>query len=98
MSNGILTPDTIGVLQDERHIVYVRRAIHDLLLGSWNGRSGSVSYSVIAERVDDIAGYRVVHIEKYIYKVMDEYKAAGWVISNSRGSYIFTVDKGSRES
>lgn len=93
MSSGILTPDTIGGLQDDRHIVYVRRAIHDILLGVWNGNSGHFSYREIADRVDSIAGYRITSTEKYVRKVLEEYKAAGWQISHSRGYYVFTVDK-----
>lgn len=93
MSSGILSPDIIGGLQDDRHIVYVRRAIHDILLGAWNGNTGRFSYREISDRVDNIAGYRITSTEKYVRKVLEEYKAMGWQISYIREHYVFAVDK-----
>lgn len=93
MGNNILTPDEIVDLQDKKHIVYVRRAIHDILLGLWMGSYASVPYGEISGRVDSLAGYHILKTEKYVTEVLEEYRAVGWEISYSRGCYVFTVTK-----
>lgn len=93
MSNSILMPDEIVDLQDKKHIVYVRRAIHDILLGLWKSSYASVTYREISDKVDSLTGYRILKTEQYVNEVLDEYRAAGWDINYSRGYYVFTVTK-----
>lgn len=74
----VLTPGAMTRLRENQNMAFVERAIHELVLSTWNGRKSRIEVSRLLAKIENIAGYKIYDASILITRVLDKYSKSGW--------------------
>lgn len=86
----VLTPSAIARLKARQDRAYVERAIHELVLSTWNGKKSVLDVNRLFAKIEDLAGYKILNVFDLITEVLAEYASTGWVITEDSFFIVLT--------
>lgn len=87
---AVLTPGDVARLKARQDRAYVERAIHELVLSTWNGRKSVLDVNHLFKKIADLAGYKILNVFDLVTEVLAEYANTGWVITEDSFFIVLT--------